>query len=178
MWFAFHGDDFRGGQLKRDADILTVAPFGMRSFDFSIATGQIVDWHLNLRYFAYMAMVYSVPAWIIARWVRRLTLANRLPLASSGERRSISYSPGIGTILVVSNLALFASGVYMDSFGGAIDRLGGQICTLTYQIAFVLVPTTICISFLGLSSQPRRFDIFGPWLSLLSAMSMMALFNY
>lgn len=177
VWLAIHGSNHRGGNLTRDENTLHATTFGMRSFTFSLQTGQITGWNLNANYFAYLALVYAIPIWILSRWIAR---RRRGSASSTAEQRSRARGVllnNVGSSLVVLNSLGFAFGVFLDSFGGTPDQIGAQFCRITYPIAFVLVPVTFVISIAGLALRPRRFDVLGPWLAILSALVLVAILN-
>ena len=66
---------------------------------------------------------------------------------------------------------------FLDSLGGTIDHIGAQFCQATYPTAFILVPVTLVISAAGLMSSPRRFDMLGPWLAIMSVAVLVAVLN-
>ncbi|WP_013630178.1 hypothetical protein [Rubinisphaera brasiliensis] len=177
VWLAIHGSNHRGGNLTRDDSKLHVTTFGMRSFTFSLQTGQITGWNLNANYFAYLGLVYAIPVCFFARWIAR---RQRGCTPSTAEQRNPARAVlvnNVGSLLVLLNSLGFAFGVYLDSFGGTLDQIGAQFCRLTYPIAFVLVPVTFAISIAGLASRPRRFDMLGPWLAILSVFVLVAILN-
>ena len=83
----------------------------------------------------------------------------------------------IGSVLVIVNSFGFAFGVFLDLFGGTIDQIGAQFCRLTFPIAFLLIPVTFVISAVGIVSRPRRLDLLGPWLAIMSALVLFAIAN-
>ena len=175
VWHAIHGSNHRGGNLTRDGDELHVTTFGMRSFTFSLQSGQITGWYLNVNYFAYFALVYALPVsflvqWIVRRW--RSPAASDIKQQDHGRRILVKH---LGSLLVVLNSLGFAFGVFLNSFGGTIDQIGAQFCRTTYPIAFILIPTTLAISAVGLASRPRRFDMLGPWLAIMSVLIIVAI---
>ena len=177
VWLAIHGSNHRGGNLTRDGNKLHATTFGMRSFTFSLQTGQITGWNLNANYFAYLALVYAIPVWLLARWIARRWRGSAPSTAEQRSRARGVLVNNVGSLLVVLNSLGFAFGVFLDSFGGTLDQIGAHFCRLTYPIAFVLVPVTFVISIAGLASRPRRFDILGPWLAILSVLVLVTILN-
>ncbi len=176
VWLAIHGSNHRGGNLSRDGTELHAKTFGMRSFTFSLRTGQITGWNLNVQYFAYLVLVYAIPVWCLARWLTRRPRAAASATAERNHRRGFLVN-NVGSILVVLNSLGFAFGVFLDSFGGTLDQIGAHFCRTTYPIAFVLVPLTFGISAIRLTSRPRHFDILGPWLALMSVVAVVVIMN-
>ncbi|PHS15757.1 MAG: hypothetical protein COA78_04760 [Blastopirellula sp.] len=177
VWTAIHGTQRRGQNISRQEDELYITTFGMRSFTFSLQTGKITGWNLNVIYFAYFALVYAIPVWILKRWVvyrwrSPATTKEEQPDAGSGF-----FLKNIGALLVVANSLVFTLGIFFNAFGGTIDQIGAQFCRLTYPIAFLLIPITLLISAAGLASQPRRIDLLGPWLAIISGVILVALFR-
>ena len=175
VWHAIHGSNYRGGKLTRDGNELHATTFGMRSFTFSLQTGQITGWNLNVNYYAYLAFVYAIPVWFFVRWIVHRW---RGPFASKTEQRDQDGGilvKHIGPLLVVLNSLGFAFGIFLDLFGGTIDQIGAQFCRTTCPIAFILIPVTLLISAAGLASSPRRFDILGPWLAIMSELVIVAI---
>lgn len=72
VWSEIHGSNHRGGNLTRHGNELHAKTFGMRSFTFSLTTGEITGWNLNADYFAYFALVYVLPVWLVAIVARRV----------------------------------------------------------------------------------------------------------
>lgn len=176
VWIAIHGPDRRGRNLTRQEDELHAITFGMRSFTFSLQSGKMTGWNLNANYFAFFAVVYAVPVWLSARWVvHRWRGSTRLTTESNHGRGVLVNN--LGSFLVILNSLGFAFGVFLDLFGGTIDQIGAHFCRLTYPIAFVLIPVTLMISVAGLASRPRRFDMLGPWLAIMSAIVLVAVLN-
>jgi len=66
-------------------------------------------------------------------------------------------------VAVVLNLAIWHLGLYMNSFGGAVDRIGGLICNVTWVIAGASVPILVIYSGVRRWLLPvRRWDLLGP----------------
>ncbi|HUG71467.1 MAG TPA: hypothetical protein VMM76_27225 [Pirellulaceae bacterium] len=177
VWRAIHGSNHRGGNLTRDGAQLHANIFGMRSFTFSLQTGQITGWYLNANYFAYFALVYGLPVWFLARWMVRQWRGFATSKTDQQDRGRGVLVKNLGALLVVLNSVGFAFGVFLDSFGGTIDQIGAQLCRTTYPIAFMLIPVTLVISAVGLAWRPRRFDILGPWLAIMSVLILVAVLN-
>lgn len=177
IWFAVHGSNHRGGNLARIGNELRAEQFGMRSFTFSLQTGQITGWSFNTNYFAYLVLVYAVPAWFLTRWIiRRRRVAPQF--AEEQTRGRSVFVNNTAAILVVLNSLGFALGVYLNSFGGTIDQIGAFLCRTTYPIAFILVPVSLMISVAGFASRPRRIDVLGPWLAIMSVLVIVAIMEY
>lgn len=175
VWVAIHGSGQRGGNIIRHENELYVTTFGMRSFTFSLRNGEMTGWNLNANYFAYFAIVYAIPVWLLARWIVNL----RRDIAES-TTDSLNHVRGviannIGSVLVIVNSFGFSFGVFLDLFGGTIDQIGAQFCRLTFPIAFLLIPVTFVISAVGIVSRPRRLDLLGPWLAIMSALVLFAI---
>jgi hypothetical protein len=177
VWHAIHGSNHRGGNLTRDGNELHATTFGMRSFTFSFQTGQITGWYLNANYFAYLALVYALPVWLLVRWIVRRWHGSATSTTEQQDRGCGVLVKNLGSLLVVLNSLGFTFGVFLDSFGGTIDQIGAQFCRTTYPIAFILVPVTLLISAVGLASRPRRFDILGPWLAIMSVLVIAAMIH-
>ena len=99
---------------------------------------------------------------------------------------SLSYAgPGIGpsvhrmslaVAVVAANYALFTLGVFCDSFGGEIDRLGAKLCRATIPMAGPLVIFACLYSSLRRFVLPkRRWDLYGPSLAAIGYLAMHAL---
>jgi hypothetical protein len=177
VWIAIHGPERRGRGLTRQQDELHATTFGMRSFTFSLKTGEITSWNLNATYLAFFLLVYAIPTWFIARWIIRRWRGSAASTTEqrNGFRRVLVNN--IGALLVGLNSLGVAIGVFLNCFGGAIDQIGAQFCRLTYPIAFLLVPVTLVISTAGLAARPRRFDVLGPWLAIMSVIVLVAVLN-
>ena len=177
LWIAIHGPEGRGRNLSRRGDELHARTFGMRSFTFSLKTGELTGWNLNANYFVYLAIVYALPVCLLARWIfRRRRVAASLATDQPTSRWSV-LAINAGSLLVVLNSLGFALGVFLDSFGGTIDQIGAQFCRLTFPLAFVLIPITLVHSAVGLAARPRRLDVLGPWLAIMSAAVLAAISN-
>lgn len=175
VWMAIDTSGQRGRNLIRQEDELHAKTFGMRSFTFSLTTGEVTGWNLNVNYFAYFILVYGLPVWFLAGWINR---RRRGLAASTTQRRNPVRGVLVnnaGVLLVVLNGLAFMIGVFLGSFGGTLDHIGAHFCRLSYPIAFVLVPVTLAISAAGLTSLPRRLDILGPWLAIMSVAVLVAI---
>lgn len=172
---AIHGSKYRRGVLIRSENGLRAKTIGMRSFSFSLRTGQVTSWCLNWNYFACLAFVYVPPVWLLMRWIVRRCRGCAIPETEQRSRGRGIQIKNIGMLLVMLNSLGFAFGVLLDSYGGVIDQIGAQFCRVSYQIAFILVPVTLVFSAVGLASRPRRFDVLGPWLSTMSALAIVAM---
>ena len=182
-WMALHPLDHRGGNLARQGDELRLRTFGFRSFTFSLKTGEIVGWHLNFSYIGCLAFIYAAPIWCVMTWIvgrwRSAAIAKEESPAGKQQPRTWAtlITNRLGAFLVILNSAAFTSGVFLDSFGGALDQLGAHICRATYPLAFLLIPVSLILSASGLASDSRRFDLLGPWLAIISAVSIVALLH-
>ncbi len=172
LWHALSGSNSRGGNVTRYGSTLYVTTFGMRSFIFSMHSGQRSGWYPNLQYFIYFALVYAVPVSYLSRWIRRLRRRAFTNVREEQTDWNGLLLRSLGSLLVVLNSFGFALGVYFDSFGGRIDQIGAQICRATGPMAGILIPVTVLMSFVGLSWRPRHFDLLGPWLAIMSAVAI------
>ena len=55
------GPDRRGLNLTRQEDKLHAVTFGMRSFTFSLQSGEMTGWNLNANYFAFLPLFTQFP---------------------------------------------------------------------------------------------------------------------
>jgi hypothetical protein len=123
VWIAIHGAERRGRNLTRHENELHATTFGMRSFTFSLQSGEITGWNLNANYFAYFAIVYALPVWLFARWiVHRWRGSAGSTTDARNHGRGVLVN-NVGSILVVLNSLGFAFGIFCDSFGGTIDQI-------------------------------------------------------
>ncbi len=79
----------------------------------------------------------------------------------------------LGVVAVVVNVVLWHVGIYFDSFGGRIDRVGATICVATYGLAWVLIPLTIVYCLVRRFVLPvRQWDLYGPALAIVFVLLM------
>lgn len=86
VWAAIRRPEGRGHNFARHGNELHVNTFGMRSINFSLRTGEITGWNLNVSYVACFALVYAVPVWFLARWIARRMRGSPLSRPTSRTR--------------------------------------------------------------------------------------------
>ncbi len=177
LWSAIHGTGHRGQNMSRDGDRLKAITFGMRSFTFSLQTGQRIGSSLNLKYFVDLALIYAPPVFALQRWARfrQQRRLEKGAATSSRSPRSL-FREHLGTPLVLTNTATGVLGVFFDSFGGEIDHVGALLCRFAFPMSFWLVPVTVLISIMNRRSRRAGVDIVGPWLAMLVAAVITTLF--
>jgi len=86
---------------------------------------------------------------------------SRIPIA---VRRRVS----IVCLLVIANYLVFFIGVCLNSYGGAIDAFGADLCEATYVIGNILIPVSILYAPIRRFVLPtRKWDLYGPGLAII-----------
>jgi len=116
VWHAIEGPNGRGRNLTRDGNNLHVTTFGMRSFTFSLQTGEITGWNLNVNYFIYSVLLYGVPVWFLMRWIIRRWRCPTNPKMKQQIRARDMLINNIGSLLVILSSLGFVFGIFFDLF--------------------------------------------------------------
>jgi len=71
-------------------------------------------------------------------------------------------------VVVFINYGIFTWGVFLNNFGGTIDKFGAYLCENTYIIGTILIPISIFYSFVRrFATRARQWDFYGPYISIL-----------
>lgn len=177
VWIALDSDyRQRGSGYTRTGDHLHVTRLAPRSLTFSLRTGEIESWSLNFGYLALLVFVYGPPLWIVGRWIARLR--RTAPTAAArGPRKQPFVVRNFASVLVAINSSGVVLAGIMDFASGDFERHSAALFGVTQMFSVALIGIAVVFSLAGMIATPRRFDIVGPWLAIMSAAIIHAMFT-